>query len=227
VSAPTRADVAKTIDHTLLKPEATAAAVIALCHEAVDLGVFAVCVSPSRVSLAVETLRSLDSAIPVASVIGFPSGAHLAAVKAAEAYKAVTEGAGEIDLVINLGLAADGDWSAVEREIATVRKAAGGTLLKVILETALLSPDAIINGCRASEAAGADFVKTSTGFHPSGGANLDAIRLMADTVGGRLGVKASGGIRTARAAAEYLAAGATRLGLSASRDVLEGLPEGS
>ena len=228
VSALTQAAVARTIDHTLLKPEARAADVVALCHEAAELGVFAVCLSPSRVPLAVSTLRSLQSPLAVASVVGFPSGAHHAAIKAAEAERAVADGAREIDMVIDLGLAADGEWGAIEREIATVRKACGkGVLLKVILETALLSPEAIINGCRASEAAGANYVKTSTGFHPAGGASLEAIRLMADTVGGRLGVKASGGIRTARAASEFLAAGATRLGLSASRVVLEGLPAGS
>jgi deoxyribose-phosphate aldolase len=227
VSALTRAAVARTIDHTLLKPEARASDIVALCREAAELGVFAVCVSPSRVALAVEALDLLEASSPivVASVVGFPSGAHHAAIKATEAERAVADGAREIDMVIDLGLAADGEWGAIEREIATVRQACDeGVLLKVILETALLSPEAIVNGCRASEAAGANYVKTSTGFHPAGGASLEAIRLMADTVGGRLGVKASGGIRTARAASEFLAAGATRLGLSASRVVLDGLP---
>jgi deoxyribose-phosphate aldolase len=224
VSAPNRAAVARTIDHTLLKPEAKAADVVALCEEAKALGVYAVCVSPTRVALAVATLRDLSSSIPVASVVGFPSGAHHAAIKAAEAERAIADGALEIDMVIDLGLAAQDDWATVESEIAQVREATPApVLLKVILETALLSPAQIINGCGASEAAGADFVKTSTGFHPAGGASLDAIRLMADTVGGRLGVKASGGIRTAEAALEYLAAGATRLGLSASRAILDGL----
>jgi len=224
VSTPNRAAVAKTIDHTLLKPEATAADVVALCEEAKTLGVYAVCVSPSRVGLAVETLQSQGSSIPVASVVGFPSGAHHAAIKAAEAERAIADGALEIDMVINLGLAADRDWNAVVREIAQVREATPApVLLKVILETALLDPDAIITLCRAAEFQGADYVKTSTGFHPAGGASLEAIRLMADTVGGRLGVKASGGIRTAAAALGYLDAGATRLGLSASRAILEEL----
>jgi deoxyribose-phosphate aldolase len=224
VSAPSRATFAKSIDHTLLKPEAKAADVVALCREAADLGVFAVCVSPSRVALAVATLQSLSSPIPVASVVGFPSGAHHAAIKAAEAQQAIADGASEIDMVIDLGLAAEGDWGAIEREIVEVRRAAASpVLLKVILETALLSPAAIVNGCRASEAAGADYVKTSTGFHPAGGASLDAIRTMVGAVDGRLGVKASGGIRTAAAALEYLDAGASRLGLSASRAVLDGL----
>jgi deoxyribose-phosphate aldolase len=224
VSAPSRADVARTIDHTLLKPEAKAADVVALCQEAKALDVYAVCVSPTRVALAVATLRDLSSSIPVASVVGFPSGAHHAAIKAAEAERAITDGALEIDMVIDLGLAAQDDWTAVEDKIAQVRRATPApVLLKVILETALLSPGQIINGCRASEAVGADFVKTSTGFHPAGGASLEAIRLMVDTVDGRLGVKASGGIRTAEAALDYLAAGATRLGLSASRAILDGV----
>jgi deoxyribose-phosphate aldolase len=226
VSAPTRASLARTIDHTLLKPEATTANVLALCREAAELGVFAVCVSPSRVALAVAALSELAPQLPVASVVGFPSGAHHAAIKAAEAERAMSDGAMEIDMVIDLGLAAEKDWRAIEREIAAVREATPApVVVKVILETALLDADAIITICRASEAAGADYVKTSTGFHPAGGASLEAIRLMVDTVGGRLGVKASGGIRTTAAALEYLDAGATRLGLSASRAILEGLPE--
>ncbi len=227
---PSRASVAARIDHTLLKPEATAAAVVALCREAADLGVVAVCVSPSRVALASGALQRLDlpskPAIAVASVVGFPSGAHLAAAKAFEAERAVAEGATEIDMVIDLGAAADGEWAAVEREIADVRRAVPTPLvLKVIIESALLDRGGIVSACRVAEAAGADFVKTSSGFHPGGGAALDAVRIMAETVGGRLGVKASGGIRTAEAAIDFLAAGATRLGLSASRAVLAGLPE--
>ena len=226
-----RLDVARTIDHTLLKPEATAAQIAALCLEATKLGVAAVCVSPTRVALAdseLTELVDLDDDLPriaVASVIGFPSGAHLTAVKAAEAEQAVQSGANEIDMVIDLGAAAEGHWSAVERDIAAVRLAGGAALLKVIFESALLDAAGIIAACRASEAAGADFVKTSTGFHPAGGASLDAVRLMAETVDGRLGVKASGGIRTGADAVAYLDAGATRLGLSASRAVLDSLPE--
>jgi deoxyribose-phosphate aldolase len=228
VSASTRSSVAKSIDHTLLKPEATAAQIVALCQEGAELGVAAVCVSPNRVALAVGALKRLDLAGPlaiaVASVVGFPSGAHNAAIKALEAERAIAEGADEIDMVIDLGAAADGEWDVIEREIAEVRKSCPSpVLLKVILETATLTLDGIVNGCRASEAAGADYVKTSTGFHPAGGASLEAVRIMADTVGGRLGVKASGGIRTAAVALEYLDAGATRLGLSASRAVLDGL----
>ncbi len=226
-----RHDVARTIDHTLLKPEATAAQIAALCLEATQLGVAAVCVSPTRVALAdseLTELVDLDDGLPqiaVASVIGFPSGAHLTVVKAAEAEQAVQSGANEIDMVIDLGAAAEGHWSAVERDIAAVRRASGTAVLKVIIESALLDAAAIVAACRASEAAGADFVKTSTGFHPAGGAGLDAVRLMAETVGGRLGVKASGGIRMGADAIAYLEAGATRLGLSASRAVLDSLPD--
>lgn len=222
---PSRAEVARRIDHTLLKPEASDAAVIELCREAVELQVAAVCVSPSRVALAAAELRLLAApGIGLASVAGFPSGAHLAAVKVFEAERAVAEGATEIDLVIDLGLAADGEWVAIENEIAAVRTAAPKpVLLKVIIESALLSEAAIVSACHAAEAAGADFVKTSTGFHPAGGASLEAVRLMAETVGGRLGVKASGGIRTGDAALAFLEAGATRLGLSASRKILDEL----
>jgi deoxyribose-phosphate aldolase len=228
----TRAEVARTIDHTLLKPEATAAQIVELCREAAELGVATVCVSPTRVALAdselteiVDTGRAAGQ-IEVASVVGFPSGAHTAAVKADEAAQAVTDGASEIDMVIDLGAAAEGRWEDVAWEIAVVRRAIGPVVLKVIIESALLDPAGIVAACRAAEEAEADYVKTSTGFHPGGGAGLDAVRLMAETVGGRLGVKASGGIRTAEAALAYLDAGATRLGLSASRAVLEGISPG-
>jgi deoxyribose-phosphate aldolase len=222
--------VARTIDHTLLKPEATAAQVAQLCLEASQLGVAAVCVSPTRVALADSELTELADLNPgaphieVASVVGFPSGAHPTAVKVEETIFAVNAGATEIDMVIDLGAAAEGHWSAVERDIAAVRRAAGPVVLKVIIESALLDAAGIVAACRAAEAAEADFVKTSTGFHPAGGAGLEAVRLMAETVGGRLGVKASGGIRTSEAALAYLDAGATRLGLSGSRAVLEGIP---
>jgi deoxyribose-phosphate aldolase len=221
-----REAVARTIDHTLLTPEASAARVVEVCLEAVELEVAAVCVAPTRVALAARALDEIEvpeGGIAVASVVGFPSGAHAGATKAAEAARAVDEGATEIDMVIDLGAAADDDWLAVERDIAAVRAAANAALLKVIIESAVLGPAGIAAACRVAEAAGADFVKTSTGFHPAGGASLDAVRLMAEAVGGRLGVKASGGIRTADAALRYLAAGATRLGLSATRSVLDGL----
>lgn len=228
VTSRTRHEVARLIDHTLLAPQASAAAIVELCLEAAELEVTAVCVSPTHVALAAGVLERLNPERPlgiaVAAVVGFPSGAHLAAVKAYEAQRAADDGAKEIDMVIDLGLAVEGEWPAVEADIAKVRAAVPTpVLLKVIIESALLSPEGIVNACRVAEAAGADFVKTSTGFHPSGGASLDAVRLMAETVGGRLGVKASGGIRTAATALALLDAGATRLGMSATRAVLDDL----
>jgi deoxyribose-phosphate aldolase len=223
MDAPTSADraaVAARIDHTLLRPEATAADVAGLCAEATELGVAAVCVSPSMLPITAP----LGDGIAVASVIGFPSGAHHRETKAAEAAAAAEDGATELDMVINLGRVKAADWAGVEADIAAVRAAAPApTVLKVIIESAVLGDDEIVAACRAAEAAGADYVKTSTGFHPAGGASEAAVRLMAETVGGRLGVKASGGIRDAATATAMLAAGATRLGCSATRAILDGL----
>jgi deoxyribose-phosphate aldolase len=217
----TRAALARLVDHTLLRPEATAADVAALCADAAALGAFSVCVSPSRLPIPTGVL---PAGIAVATVCGFPSGAHHAAVKAAEAAASVEHGADEIDMVINLGLVKDGDWAGVTAEIAAVRAAVPAPrLVKVIIESAALTDDEIVAACRAAETAGADFVKTSTGFHPAGGASVEAVRLMAATVGGRLGVKASGGIRTTAQALAMVDAGATRLGLSGTKAVLDGL----
>jgi deoxyribose-phosphate aldolase len=211
--------LAKMIDHTLLKPEATVADVDALVDQARLLGVLAVCVSPS--------MLPLDGAgLVVATVCGFPSGKHTSTVKAAEAAEAVGAGADELDMVIDVGAARARDWSAIEADISAVRAAVPAPfLLKVIIESAALDDDAVVATCRAAEQAGADFVKTSTGFHSAGGASEHAVRLMAQTVGGRLGVKASGGIRTAEQALLMVAAGATRLGVSASKQILGELPE--
>ncbi|MBW3085355.1 Deoxyribose-phosphate aldolase [Austwickia sp. TVS 96-490-7B] len=215
---PTRSDVATLIDHTLLKPEATPADVEALLAEAADLGTYSVCVSPNM--LPVTPVGD----VKIATVCGFPSGAHHSEVKAAEAARSVADGADEVDMVINLSQATTGDFDAVEADIRAVRAAAPApVVLKVIIESAALTDEQIVGCCRAAEAAGADFVKTSTGFHPAGGASVHAVSLMARTVGGRLGVKASGGIRTTEAALAMIDAGATRLGLSGSRAVLEGL----
>lgn len=215
-----RATLAAMIDHTLLKPEATTDEVTALCEEATDLGVAAVCVSPSHLPIH----AGLGVGIEVATVIGFPSGAHQPAVKSHEAEVAVDAGADELDMVVNLGLVKAGEWLAVGDDIAAVRAATPGhVLLKVILETAALTDAEIVDACRAAEEAGADYVKTSTGFHPTGGATVAAVTLMAATVGGRLGIKASGGIRDAATALAMIEAGATRLGCSASRAILAGL----
>jgi deoxyribose-phosphate aldolase len=219
---PTRDHVAALVDHTLLKPEATAADVAAVAAEAAALGVCAVCVSPSMVPYAT------GAGVPVAAVVGFPSGKHLPEIKAGEATLAVASGASEIDMVIDIGAAVGGDLSAVRSEIVAVRAAVPSAVLKVIVESAavltLAGERVLADVCRVAEDTGADFVKTSTGFHPAGGASLAAVALIADTVGGRLGVKASGGIRTADDAVAMLDAGATRLGLSGTRAVLDGLP---
>lgn len=216
---PTRAEVAAIIDHTLLAPEATADQVEALIAEGAQLGTYSVCVSPSM--LPVKAPEGLH----VACVCGFPSGAHTSEVKAAEAARAVADGVDEVDMVINLALAKQGDWEGVEADIRAVREACPGVVLKVIIESAALTDDEIVAACKASESAGADFVKTSTGFHKAGGASTHAVELMRRTVGDRLGVKASGGIRDAQTAVAMIEAGANRLGLSASKAILEGLTD--
>ena len=211
---PGRAQVARMVDHTLLAPQTTAAAVRAFISEAQRLGVGAVCLSPSVLPVDADGLR-------VVAVCGFPSGCHHSEIKRAEAARSIADGADEIDMVINLGAVAAGDWAAVQADIAAVRTAvAAPQLLKVIIESAVLSDEQIVGACRAAEAAGADFVKTSTGFHAAGGASVHAVELMARTVGGRLGVKASGGIRTAAAVRAMIGAGATRLGLSGTAAIL-------
>jgi deoxyribose-phosphate aldolase len=224
ISRLTRGQLAALVDHTLLKPEATHADVTALVAEATELGVYAVCVSPSMVPVAVEAGAGR---VRVAAVAGFPSGKHVSEVKSQEAAAAVASGATEIDMVIDVGAALAGDLDAVRSDIEAVRAAVAGTVLKVIVESAVLLDRAdgrtLADVCRAAEAAGADFVKTSTGFHPAGGASVRAVALMTGTVGGRLGVKASGGIRTTADALAMLDAGATRLGLSGTRAVLDGL----
>ena len=211
----TRQTLARTVDHTLLKPEATDAQVAALVAEAAELGAYSVCVSASRLPVSTDLV--------VCTVVGFPSGAHESEVKAAEAALAVRRGAAEVDMVIDLGRALAGDWDAVEADVAAVKAGCGDVLLKVILESAALTPEQLVEACRRSEAGGAQYVKTSTGFHPSGGASVEAVRLMRATVGDRLGVKASGGIRDTAAALAMLEAGASRLGLSGTRAVLDGL----
>jgi deoxyribose-phosphate aldolase len=220
-----RKEVAALVDHTLLKPEATELDVAALMSEAAELEVYAVCVSPSLVSVAKRS-RSLGQAI--ATVVGFPSGKHLSEIKAREAALATAAGAEEIDMVIDVGAAIYGDFDAVHADVSAVRTAIGeDIILKVIVESAALlelsGEQALVDACRAADDGGADFVKTSTGFHPCGGASVRAVELMAAAVGPRLEVKASGGIRTAADAVAMLNAGATRLGLSGTRAVLAGL----
>lgn len=213
--------IAQLLDHTLLKPEATPDQVIALCAEAVELGVFAVCVSASMVGVAHGALRG--SAVKLVSVVGFPSGAHDAAVVAAEAAVARAAGADEIDMVIDLGLAKAGLWVDVEGGISAVRAVVEEpALLKVIIESAALTDEEIVLACEAAVRARADFVKTSTGFHPTGGATVKAVALMRRTVGPDLGVKASGGVRTIEAVLAMVEAGASRIGTSSSAAILAG-----
>jgi deoxyribose-phosphate aldolase len=212
----TREAIARTVDHTLLKPEATAEQVAALAAEAAELGAYSICVSPSRLPVQVP------AGLVVCTVVGFPSGAHHSDVKAAETRRAVADGATEVDMVVDLGSVLAGDWDAVEADVRAVKQACGDVLLKVILESAALSDEQLVEACRRSEAAGADYVKTSTGFHPAGGASTHAVRLMRETVGDRLGVKASGGIRDTATAIAMLDSGASRLGLSGTRAVLAG-----
>ncbi len=220
-----RDEVAARIDHTLLTPEATHSDIARLVDEAAELGVYAVCVSPPMV--AVATLSGAGRR-PIAAVVGFPSGKHLSAVKAEEARLAVAAGAAEIDMVIDVGAAVSGDFAGVEADVTAVRAAIGrDVVLKVIVESAALlsiaGDQALRAACRAAAGAGADFVKTSTGFHPAGGASVRAVELMYAAVGPDVEVKASGGIRTTAAAVAMLDAGATRLGLSGTRSVLDGL----
>ncbi len=215
------AGLARFVDHTLLKPEATPADVAALVEEGVRLGVYSVCVSPSMLPLDPATTR--ERGLLVATVCGFPSGKHHSDVKAFEAARSVRDGADEVDMVIDVGAAKAGAWDAVRDDVAAVRAAVpADRVLKVIIESAALTDHEIVEACRASEAAGADFVKTSTGFHPAGGASTHAVSIMAETVGGRLGVKASGGVRTLADALAMIEHGATRLGLSGTAAVLAG-----
>jgi deoxyribose-phosphate aldolase len=210
------------VDHTLLKPEATREQISALCAEARDLRPASVCVNGLWVSHAVAELEGSD--VPVCSVVGFPLGAMTAGAVAHEAGQAVADGAREIDMVIPVGLLRSGDEEAVQQYVAGVRHSADTVLLKVILETALLDEDEIRQACRLSVAGGADFVKTSTGFNPAGGATEDAVRLMRETVGDAVGVKASGGIRTKSDVERMVAAGASRLGMSATAAVADEFP---
>jgi len=215
------AQLARMIDHTILKPEATQTDVKKLCEEALKHNFFSCCVNSSWVRTAAQALRG--SSVKVCAVVGFPLGAAPPEIKALEARRAIREGAKEIDMVINVGLVKSGDWDAVTRDIRTVGESCkdGGALLKVILETCLLTKDEIARACEASMKARADYVKTSTGFN-KGGATAEDIALMARTVAPkRLGVKASGGVRTYADAMLMIRNGATRIGSSNSVKMME------
>ena len=206
-------DWAGLIDHTLLKPEASESDIRRLCEEAAQFGFASVCVNPAWVKRASEFLRG--SSVPVCTVIGFPLGATLPDVKAYEARRSIFNGAREVDLVINVGALKSGDDCAVEDDINAVVVAAheNGVLVKVIIETALLTDEEKVRACLASKNAGADFVKTSTGF-AKGGATVEDVSLMRRAVGAALGVKASGGVKGIEDARAMFEAGATRIGAS-------------
>ena len=206
--------IAQVIDHTLLKPEATREQIDRLCREALEYHFASVCVNPTHVGRCAELLRGSD--VKVCTVIGFPLGATTTAVKAYETRQAIDDGATEIDMVINIGALKSGDLDAVQADIGAVVDAAhaAGALVKVIIETALLSDDEKVTACRLAQAAGAEFVKTSTGFGP-GGAKVEDVALMRRVVGPEMGVKASGGVRNYADVQAMIAAGATRIGASA------------
>lgn len=209
----------KYIDHTLLKPEATEKEIHDLCEEAIEYDFMSVCVQPYWVSKVSAFLNDTD--VKVCTVVGFPHGANTKEVKAFEAKQAVQKGADEVDMVINIGAAKEGKFDTIREEISAVAEAVKGqALLKVILETALLTDDEIVSVSEAAKAAGADFVKTSTGFS-TGGATLADVSLMRQTVGPDMGVKASGGVRTYADALAFIEAGATRLGASSGKAIVD------
>ena len=209
--------IASMIDHTLLKPEATPAQVEKLCAEAAEYHFASVCVNPVYIPLAARLLDG--TGVKVCCVVGFPLGAIAPEQKAAEAASCAAMGAEELDMVIHVGAAKAGDWALVQRDIAGVVKAAAGHTVKVIIETCLLTDEEKVKACEAAKAAGADFVKTSTGFS-TGGATTHDIALMRKTVGPEMGVKASGGIRDYATAMAMIEAGANRIGASAGIEIV-------
>ena len=209
--------IASMIDHTLLKPEATPAQVEKLCAEAAEYHFASVCVNPVYIPLAARLLK--DTGVKVCCVVGFPLGAIAPEQKAAEAASCAAMGAEELDMVIHIGAAKAGDWALVQRDIEGVVKAAAGRTVKVIIETCLLTDEEKVKACEVAKAAGAHFVKTSTGFS-TGGATTHDIALMRKTVGPEMGVKASGGIRDYATAMAMIEAGANRIGASAGIEIV-------
>lgn len=208
------------IDHTLLKADSTQSQIDTILAEAKKYNFASVCLNPTWVSYAADALK--DSDVKVCTVIGFPLGANTSAVKAFETKNAVENGADEVDMVINIGRAKDGDFAYVEEDIKAVVEASGDKLVKVIIEACLLTDDEKVKACLAAKAAGADFVKTSTGFS-TGGATVEDVRLMRQTVGPDMGVKAAGGARFLADAQAFIEAGASRIGTSAGIAIIEGL----
>lgn len=212
--------LSKYIDHTLLKPEVTKEQILQLCREAKEYDFAAVCVNPTWVKLCAEQLAGTD--VKVATVVGFPLGAATPEVKAFETKQAVGQGATEIDMVLNIGALKSGEKDLVKRDIASVVQAAGNlAIVKVILETGVLTDQEIIEASKISVDAGAHYVKTSTGFGP-GGATVHHVKLMRETVGPNIGVKASGGVRDLETAKAMIEAGASRIGASAGVSIVSG-----
>lgn len=207
----------KYFDHTILKADATAEQIEKVCREAIEYDFASVCVNQYRTKMVADILRNTD--VKVCTVVGFPLGAVSTAVKKYEAECAMNDGADEIDMVINIGALKDGDYDYVLSDIKGVRETCTDITLKVIIETCLLNDEEKRQACVIAEKAGADFVKTSTGFS-TGGAKTEDVAIMRDTVGDRLGVKASGGIHTYDEAMSMINAGADRLGTSATLDIL-------
>ena len=209
----------KYIDHTILKPDADEAAVIKLCREAKEYGFASVCVNPYYTKLVHEELKG--SGVKTCVVIGFPLGANTKAVKAFETKEAMENGAEEVDMVINIGALKDKKYAVVKEDIEAVTKTAKGkAIVKVIIETCLLTDEEKVTACTIAKEAGADFVKTSTGFS-TGGATENDVKLMRETVGDDIGVKASGGIRNFKTAIAMIEAGANRIGASAGISIIE------
>ncbi len=216
-----QADVLKKIDHTLLKPDATKDQIKRVCDEAKQYGFASVCVNPSYIRLVSEELRG--SSVSPCCVVGFPLGATMPDVKAYETDAAINAGAKEIDMVINIGAAKSGEWDTVKKDIgAVVRASRGRALVKVIIEACLLTDEEKVKACSAAVEAGADFVKTSTGFSKHG-ATIDDVKLMRKTVGARTGVKAAGGVKDIKSANDMIAAGANRLGTSSGVEIAKAL----
>jgi deoxyribose-phosphate aldolase len=219
-SQPQNGRVARKIDHTLLKPDASQDQIAQLCYEARTYHFASVCVNPAHVRLAAQLLK--ESGVAVCTVIGFPLGATAPTVKAYETQQAIRDGASEIDMVINIGALKSSDYKAVHDDIGAVVRAAhaGNALVKVIIEAALLSDEEKIVACQLSKSAGADYVKTSTGFGP-GGATVEDVSLMRRVVGPAMGIKAAGGVGSYSDAQAMIAAGATRLGASAGVKIVK------
>jgi deoxyribose-phosphate aldolase len=219
--APTDGSLSHLIDHTLLKPDATHDEIAQLCFEARKYGFASVCVNPSHVKLCADLLKGSD--VLICTVVGFPLGATSVEAKTFEAQKAVRDGATEVDMVINVGALRSRDYELVERDIASVARAchASAAIVKVIIEAALLTDEEKVAACQLAKVAGADFVKTSTGFGP-GGATAEDVALMRRVVGEEMGVKAAGGVRTYEDVQKMIAAGATRIGASAGVKIIQG-----